>query len=147
MQSLNDDFENPYLNGMTYNLAGQVTGLTLGNGVVESYAYEANRLQLTTQTATKSGNQLMNLTYNYQATAGQMGQGSTAGNASQLMGITGTMNSTTESAGYTYDLLGRLVTSSQDRMGRALTGSLSTIAGAIGLRFMTGCLEGRIPRR
>ncbi|HSO75887.1 MAG TPA: hypothetical protein VLU47_13715 [Blastocatellia bacterium] len=30
MQSLTDDFENPYLNGMTYNLAGQVTGLTFG---------------------------------------------------------------------------------------------------------------------
>ncbi|HSO75886.1 MAG TPA: hypothetical protein VLU47_13710 [Blastocatellia bacterium] len=89
----------------------------MGNGVVESYGYDANRMQLTTQTATKSGNQLMNLTYNYQATAGQMGAGSIAGNAGQLMGITGTINSTTESAAYTYDLLGQLVTSSQGSNG------------------------------
>ena len=103
--------------GMSYNIAGQVTGLTLGNGVVESYGYNANRLQLTSQTATKSGNQLMNLTYNYQATAGQMGTGSTAGNAGQLMSISGTINSTTESASYTYDLLGRLLTSDQTSNG------------------------------
>jgi RHS repeat-associated protein len=106
-----------YLTAMSYGIAGQVTGLTLGNGVVESYGYDANRLQLTTQTATKSGNQLMNLTYNYQATAGQMGAGSTAGNAGQLMSINGTINSTTESAAYTYDLLARLVTSDQTSNG------------------------------
>jgi RHS repeat-associated protein len=105
------------LYGINYNIAGQVTGSTLGNGVVESYGYNANRLQLTSQTATKSGNQLMNLTYNYQATAGQMGTGSTAGNAGQLMSISGTINSTTESAAYTYDLLGRLVTSDQSSNG------------------------------
>jgi RHS repeat-associated protein len=103
--------------GLSYNIAGQVTGLTLGNGVVESYGYDANRLQLTSQTATKSGNQLMNLTYNYQATAGQMGAGSTAGNAGQLMSISGTINSTTESSAYTYDLLGRLITSNQSSNG------------------------------
>jgi RHS repeat-associated protein len=102
---------------MSYNVAGQVTGLTLGNGVVESYGYDANRLQLTTQTATKGATSLMNLTYNYQATAGQMGAGSTAGNAGQLMSISGTINSTTESAAYTYDLLGRLVTSDQTSNG------------------------------
>jgi RHS repeat-associated protein len=106
-----------YVTGMSYNIASQVTGSTLGNGVVESYGYDANRLQLTSQTATKSGNQLMNLTYNYQASAGQMGQGSMAGNAGQLMSISGTINSTTESAAYTYDLLGRLVTSDQTSNG------------------------------
>ncbi|MEK6303861.1 MAG: RHS repeat-associated core domain-containing protein [Acidobacteriota bacterium] len=109
-----------YLTGVSYNTAGQLTGLTLGNGVVESYGYDANRLQLTSQTATKSGgpaNGLMNLTYSYQASAGQMGAGSTAGNAGQLMTISGTINSTTESAAYTYDLLGRLGTSNQSSNG------------------------------
>ncbi|MEK6304510.1 MAG: RHS repeat-associated core domain-containing protein [Acidobacteriota bacterium] len=106
-----------YLTGMSYNTAGQVSGLTLGNGVVESYAYDANRLQMTSQTATKGATSLMNLTYNYQATAGQMGAGSTAGNANQLVTISGTINSTTESAANTYDLLGRLGTSNQSSNG------------------------------
>ncbi len=116
LSSLTDGGGANYLSGMGYNAAGQVTGLTLGNGVAETYGYDANRLQLTTQTATKSGgpqNGLMNLTYGYQASAGQMGAGTTTGNADQLMTITGTINSTTESAGYTYDNLGRLVTSNQ----------------------------------
>src|SRR6266404_2756493 len=109
-----------YLSGIGYNAAGQVTGLTLGNGVAETYGYDPNRLQLTSQTATKSGgpqNGLMNLTYNYQASAGQMGAGTTAGNAGQLMSISGTINSTTESAAYTYDNVGRLVTSNQTSNG------------------------------
>ncbi len=120
LSSLTDGVGANYLSGMGYNAAGQVTGLTLGNGVMETYGYDANRLQLTTQTATKSGgpqNGLMNLTYGYQAAAGQMGAGTTTGNAEQLMSISGTINSTTESAGYTYDNLGRLVTSNQTSNG------------------------------
>src|SRR3989442_3039239 len=75
-------------------------------------------MELTSQTATKSGgptNGLMNLTYGYQASAGQMGAGSTAGNAGQLMAINNnsTINGTAESAAYTYDNLGRLLTSDQ----------------------------------
>ena len=79
-----------YINNISHNAAGQVTALTLGNGVSESYGYDANRMQLTSRTATQSGGAtggLMNLTYGYQASAGQMGSGSTAGNASQLMTI------------------------------------------------------------
>ncbi|MFY9608376.1 MAG: RHS repeat-associated core domain-containing protein [Blastocatellia bacterium] len=106
-----------YLTGMGYNIAGQVTGLTLGNGVVESYGYDANRFQLTTQTAVKGATSLMNLTHNYQAAAGQMGAGSTAGNTGQLMGVSGTINSTLESAANTYDNIGRLVTSNQTSNG------------------------------
>ncbi len=102
-----------YLTGITYNTTGQVSGITLGNGVVESYGYDANRLQMTSQTATKSGTTLMNLTYSYQASAGQNGAGSTAGSSGQLMSITGSINSINESAAYTYDLPGRLVTSNQ----------------------------------
>jgi RHS repeat-associated protein len=118
--SLTDEAGANYLSGMGYNAAGQVTGLTLGNGVAEAYGYDANRLQLTSQTATKSGgpqNGLMNLTYGYQATAGQNGAGTTAGNASQLMTISGTVNAVTESTSYTYDLMGRLATSNQTSNG------------------------------
>jgi len=101
---------------VTYNGIGQLTSTTLGNGVTETYGYDANRMQLTSQTATQSGgatNGLMNLTYGYQALAGQMGAGTTAGNAGQLMAISGTIGGVTESAAYTYDDLGRLVTSNQ----------------------------------
>jgi YD repeat-containing protein len=116
LNSLTDAAGADYLNGLSYNAASQVTGLTLGNGVAEVYDYDANRMPLTSQTATKSGgpqNGLMNVTYSYQATAGQNGAGTTAGNAGHLMSVSGTINQTTESAGYTYDLLARLATSSQ----------------------------------
>ena len=111
-----------FLTNMTYTVAGQVSGFSLGNGVTESYGYEANRLQITTETATAPGGQtggLMNLTYNYQASVEQMGAGSTAGNAGQLMAINNnsTINGTAESAAYTYDNLGRLVTSNQTSNG------------------------------
>ncbi len=104
---------------MTYNGIGQVTGDTLGNGVTETFGYDANRMQLTSQTAGTASpyTNRMNLAYSYQASAGQMGAGSTAGNAGQLMTVSGTINGTTESAAYTYDDLGRLVTSNQTSNG------------------------------
>jgi RHS repeat-associated protein len=105
-----------FLSSVTYNGIGQLTGTTLGNGVSETYGYDANRMQLTSQVATQSGGPtggLMNLTYSYQAAAGQMGAGSTAGNAGQLTSVSGTIGGVPESAAYTYDNLGRLVTSNQ----------------------------------
>ena len=89
-----------YLTGVTYNGIGQLTGTSLGNGVTESYGYDANRMQLITQTATKSGEPtggLMNLTYAYNASAGQMGAGTSTGNAGQLMNVSGTIGGTFES--------------------------------------------------
>jgi RHS repeat-associated protein len=109
-----------YLNNITHNIAGQTTGISLGNVASEVYGYDANRMQLTSQTATQTGgpsNGLMNLAYGYQATAGQSGTGSTAGDSGQLMSISGTINGTTESAAYSYDDLGRLVTSNQTSNG------------------------------
>jgi RHS repeat-associated protein len=109
-----------FLNGVTYNGIGQLTGTSLGNGVSETYGYDANRMKLTSQTATKSGgptNGLVNLSYGYDALAGQMGAGSTAGNAGQLMTIGGTIGGVAESAAYTYDNLGRLSTSNQSSNG------------------------------
>jgi hypothetical protein len=43
--------------------------------VTENYGYSADRLQLTSQTATKSGNTLMSLTYNYVAPKSRVGVG------------------------------------------------------------------------
>src|SRR6266404_2106150 len=119
VSSLADQYRT-YINNIVRNPAGQMTALSLGNVATEAYGYDANRLQLTSQSATAVGgpaNGLMNLTYSYQASAGQMGAGTTAGNAGQLMSISGTINSTTESAAYTYDDLGRLTTSNQTSNG------------------------------
>jgi YD repeat-containing protein len=136
------------MNGVTYNIAGQVTGDTLtvsgwNNGYLissvtaETSAYDANRMQLTAQTATTTnsnagscipscpppppGGTNLSLTYNYQAAAGQMGAGTTAGNAGQMMSVSGTIGGMSESAGYAYDNNSRLVTSDQTSNGsRAL---------------------------
>ena len=108
---------NDYVNHISYDIAGQVTGLNLGNGVVETYGYDAQRLQLTSQTATKSSATLLSLTYGYQASGGQNGAGSTAGNSGQLISISGSINGQSESAAYTYDNLYRLLTSNQTTNG------------------------------
>ena len=63
----------------------------------------------------------MNLNYSYQAVAGQMGAGSTAGNAGQLVAINNgsSINGTPEIAAYTYDNVGRMTTSIQTSNGSA----------------------------
>jgi hypothetical protein len=88
--------------------------------VTEAFGYDTNRLQMTSETATAPGGPtggLMNLSYSYQAAAGQMGAGTTAGNASQLISMSGTINGTTESAGYTYTNVSSVVSSSQTSNG------------------------------
>jgi RHS repeat-associated protein len=108
-----------YLSSISYDIAGRVTGNTLGNGVTEQFGYDAARMQMTSQKAGTSSpyTNRMDLTYGYNASSGQMGVSSTAGNAGQLMSISGTINSTTESASYTYDNYARLVTSNQTSNG------------------------------
>jgi RHS repeat-associated protein len=105
-----------FLTSVSYNGIGQMTGLSLGNGVTESFGYDPQRMQLVSQTA-KGSDELLSLNYNYQAQAGQMGPGTTAGNAGQLMSVSGSINGMTESASYRYDLWGRLVTSNQTTNG------------------------------
>ena len=114
---MTDQFSSSYVSGIGYNSAEQVTGWTLGNGVAESFGYDTNRLQMTSQGATRGATTLMSLTYGYNALAGQNGAGSTAGNSGQLMSVSGTINGATESASYTYDLAGRLATSNQTSNG------------------------------
>jgi RHS repeat-associated protein len=112
----NSDSAN-YLNEISYNYAGQTTGWTLGSNIAESFGYDSNRLQMTSQTVTQNGQTRMSLSYSYQSAAGQMGGGSTAGNAGQLMSVSGSIGGATESAAYTYDNVGRLVTSNQTSNG------------------------------
>jgi RHS repeat-associated protein len=121
-----------FLSSVIYNSIGQMTGTTLGNGVTEIFGYDANRMQLTSQKAgtVSPYTNRMNLTYSYDAAAGEMGAGTTAGNAAQLMAVSGTIGGTgfgtggggggaaTESANYTYDSVGRLVTSNQASNGQ-----------------------------
>jgi hypothetical protein len=72
---------NTCLSGMSYDVAGHVTGDTFGNGITEVFGYDQYRMQLTSQKA---------------------------GTSSPLMAINNnsTINGTTESAAYTYDNLG-----------------------------------------
>lgn len=99
-----------YASSIGYNVAGQITGLNLGNGVNETYSYSSNRLQLTSQSSTKGASTLTNLSYNYQASAGASGVGTTAGNSGQLMSVPAgsTVNGQPRNETYTYDDLGRL---------------------------------------
>jgi RHS repeat-associated protein len=117
LSSLADQYLAPYANAMSYNVEARQTGLTLGNGVARTNTFDPNRSQLATQTASKNGVSLMNLNYIYDAAAGQSGATTTAGNTHQLISLTGTINGTTESASYTYDLAHRLITSAQSSNG------------------------------
>jgi YD repeat-containing protein len=107
----------PYLDQIGYNSAGQLTGWTLANAMVESLGYDSQTLQMTSQSATRYGVTLLSLSYGYTAQAGEMGQGSTPGNAGKLMSTSGQINGQSESASFTYDLLGRLATSNQGTFG------------------------------
>jgi RHS repeat-associated protein len=110
-----------YVSNLTFSPVGPPTGARLGNGVTEAFGYDSQTLQLTSQTATAQGGAaggLMNLNYSYQASAGQLGVGTTSGNAGQLVSISNsTINGSTETASYTYDVLARLATSSQTSNG------------------------------
>jgi len=119
LSSLTDPSGPSYISSMAYDIKGNPTGWTLGNGVREGFGYDPNRIQPISRTAgtTSPYTNRMNLTYNYQAAAGQMGANTTAGNAGQLISISGTINGVTESAAYTWDNLGRVVTSNQTSNG------------------------------
>lgn len=100
-----------YLSNVSYGSAGQISSLNMGDGTTETFGYDLNRMQLTSQQVTKSGNTLLNLSYSFSATAGQHGAGTSAGNTGQLIAMTdSTPNTTGTSVNYTYDLMGRLKT-------------------------------------
>ena len=103
-----------YLSNVGYNSAGLVSGQTVGSVIVQGFGYN-NRLQLTSQTATRVGgaaNGLMNLAYNYQGLQGRSGFGTTPGNSGQLLDVTGTINGASRNEAYNYDNVGRLTIAS-----------------------------------
>ncbi len=115
------------LDNITYNIANQMTGWRIGtsqNNITGSYSYDQYRLQMTNQTVIRTvasvNTTLMDLDYDYEASAGENGASTTAGNAGQLMGVSGTIDSQTESAVYTYDNLRRLVTAAQTTNGASV---------------------------
>jgi RHS repeat-associated protein len=150
-----------YLSGISYNVAGQVTGMTSGSGVVESYTYSSSRLQLTRQTAVKGATTLMDLNYSYSAAAGASGAGTTAGNSGQLMAIgnnpsgqPSSINGQNRNQTFSYDDLGRLVSASSwgisqrnyvyDRWGNrtAMSDSIMGVNQSISLQQQPGAPAG-----
>ena len=169
---------------VTWNVGGQLTadtlyasGLNAGAPVTsvtdETFGYEPSRMQLTSQTATTTNTQgicvpscplppppggtNLSLSYNYQASSGQMGVGTTVGNTGQLMSRSGTIGGVTESAGYTYDNYRRLVTSNEtsngnsaqrrfsyDRWGNR-TGMWDATSGGSQIQSMTLQQSGGVP--
>jgi RHS repeat-associated protein len=152
-----------YLSNLAYGVAGQTTSWRLGDPlqpasyITETFGTDAQRQQLTSQTAVRNGVTLMSLNYGYQASAGQLGPGTTAGNTGQLMSVNGTINGATESASYTYDLLRRVATSAQttqsasaqrrfayDRWGNR-TGVWDAVSGGTQIQSVTLDQPGGIP--
>src|SRR5205823_4574216 len=82
---------------ISYNPAGEITSRTLGNGVIETFAFN-NRLQETGITATLSGTTLMDFGYNY---------GTSTTNTGRVLSRTDSIQPE-HSANYTYDSLYRL---------------------------------------
>jgi hypothetical protein len=100
-------------------LTQQVGSISLNNGVTENYGYSADRMQLTSQTATKSGNTLMSLTYSYVAPKSRFGGvGSGNANTGQLMDVTSSQikdpngNTLQRNESYNYDQVARLTQAS-----------------------------------
>src|SRR5262249_31985663 len=138
-----------------YNNASQMTSFNLANGVNETYGYDAQRLQMTSQTATKGASTLMSLTYSYSASAGASGTGTTAGNSGQLMSTTGTINGASRNQTFTYDTLARLVTAAgwaagtnrrfaYDRWGNR-TGMWDAVSGGTQLQSIAIASPGGTP--
>lgn len=96
-----------YASSFAYDVSGLLSGMSLGNGVNESYGYN-NRFQMTSQTATKNQSSIISLTYGYAAAAGDSGASTTSGNSGQLMSIGGTIASAARNQAFTYDNVGRL---------------------------------------
>lgn len=156
LQSVADQYRT-YVGNINHTGSGQISSYSRGNGLVENFTYDSNRMQMTQQTATLGASTLMNLTYSYQASAGQMGAGSTAGNADQLMSISRIIGEVIESAAYTYDLQERLVTSNQttngitaqrrfayDRWGNR-TGMWDAVSGGNQIQSVTLQQSGGVP--
>jgi RHS repeat-associated protein len=98
---------NTYVSNVVYQVGtGLLSQVSLGNTTREEYSYDSQRLQMTTKKVIQgSTNVLLQVTYNYQAAAGDAGP--QAGNAGQIMTSD---DFQTGQISYQYDSLGRLTT-------------------------------------
>ena len=103
-----------YAKAFTYGALGQQTGFTLGNGVVASMGYSADRLQMTSLAYTKGSATLLSLNYLYAYDSANCATGTGIhSNNGQIQCINDVTDSpgtgrTGRSASYSYDELGRL---------------------------------------
>jgi len=91
-----------FASNIVYNAASQTTSLSIGTGtnqVTENYGYEAQTGLLSSQTLTRNGSTLLNLSYDYLGTNGRR--------SGQLAKITNNLDNN-KNRGYQYDALGRL---------------------------------------
>jgi RHS repeat-associated protein len=105
-----NNVQETYLSEINYRVEGLISSQKLGDETTESFTYSDDRLQLTRQKVMNAGSTLLDLSYGYGALAGQMGNGSTAGNNGQLVSVTGTINGQNRNQTFNYDNVGRLVT-------------------------------------
>jgi RHS repeat-associated protein len=92
-----------FTSSIVYNAASQTTSLNVGTGtnqVSESYTYNAQTGLLDSQTATRNGSTLLNLSYDYTNASGKR--------TGQLTKISNNLDHNKD-RGYQYDALGRLV--------------------------------------
>jgi len=91
-----------FASNITYNAASQATAVTVGTGtnqVNETYSYNAQSGLLDSQTATRNGSTLLNLSYDYAGANGKR--------TGQLVKITNNLDNN-KNRGYEYDAVGRL---------------------------------------
>jgi RHS repeat-associated protein len=99
-----------YSSGLTYSPSGQLTGLTYGNGVVGTFGYYPDRLQLQSVNYTMSSTALAGLQYWYHNDGTNCPTGA-SGNNGQIQCINDSVDSGRNIA-YTYDALSRLIRAS-----------------------------------
>ncbi|MCS6805729.1 MAG: hypothetical protein RMM98_07160 [Acidobacteriota bacterium] len=114
---------NTYVSNVTYQVGtGLVSQVVLGNNTREEFTFNSQRFQLTNKIAVKTSNNstLFEVSYGYEASAGQAGP--QAGNAGQIVWMWDTQQ---PAEWYAYDALGRLtdemaagVRYTYDRWGR-----------------------------
>jgi RHS repeat-associated protein len=102
MNSVNTTYASSY----AYNPAGEMTGFNYGNGVVSSFAFSADRLQLTTIGYTKGTQMLFSSNYWYKIDATNC-PNAPSGNNGQIQCITDNVD-IGRSMTYTYDALYRV---------------------------------------
>jgi RHS repeat-associated protein len=98
----------PYITGIQYNTAQEVTALNYGNGLNATMAYSPDRLQMTSLSYAKGTQTLYGLNYFYKQDASNCPAAPT-GNNGQIQCIMDTVDSG-RSVAYSYDALGRVST-------------------------------------